>query len=362
MLEEFSFEGDKRLSKKSENVSSFYIVKNGGAILKGSTEDDIYMTGDLVDPVSLVTGKSTGDTYTIGSTTLMAGTSEEILTLLSRKPNYLLRLLKKVSETLSSALKRSKKRMRSTDEIVSYAISKRQVFLEKYRPLLFGEKSLYRKGVKLLERKDYDNALEIFKNYLSQFNNSPLTRPVKMFIAMTELKKGSFEKAVKMMMELLSEDSFDTISHYIRELFGTFDLGLSTLQITRQNIYSDNFYSYLQEKYPENKLELEKEEILFQEGVKSDKVVVLIEGKMNILKLLDRKTFFIKEISEKSTFGELHVLIGATSDVTVVIDAGSKIMLFEKDTFLKIITEKIPVEGTSLLERFLEFEDEILKK
>ena len=224
VLEEFSFEGDRRLSRKADMVSSFYIVKTGGAILKGPMEDEIYMAGDLVDPVSLVTSRATGDAYTIGNTSLLAGTKGEVLDFFSKSQSNLLRLLTRTSESLSSIIVNSNKNPRSADEIVNVATTKKQEFIETYKPLLFGEKSLYRKGVKLLERKDYDNSIEILRNYLQQFNNSPLTRPVKMFMAMAEMQKGYCERAMKNMMELFSIDSFDMVSYYIRELFVTFDL------------------------------------------------------------------------------------------------------------------------------------------
>lgn len=356
MLKEISFDGNKTLLKKSEKVNKFYIIKSGGALLKGKKDTSIFMTNDIIDPISLITGKSSGDVSTVGKTSLFTGTEEDIFNLLKSKPRYFKNMIVKTIQNLIGEIEKPVSKKTTTNEIKSFLIKKKQILINEYQPLLFGEKSLYRKGVKFIERKDYQGSKEVLEYFLQNFPNSPLARPARLYLALAEIFLQDINKASEIMITLLERDD-DCVAKYVRQMFEIFGFRIAKFQITDYpEIYPDDFYFNIEEFFGPYRKIVKKSKIFSEEGGKPEGIIVLTKGKIDILKTVNKKSFFIKSLNNQATFGELHNIGSCSYDVSIMIEQNSKIYVIPTEEFLKFITLNHPEYGIFLLKKTLLFQ------
>ena len=356
MLKEIFFEGNKTLLKKSEKVNKFFIIKSGGALLKGKNDTSIFMANDIIDPISLITGKSSGDVSTVGKTSLYTGNEEDIFNLLKSKPRYFKDTIVKTIQNLLGELEKPGCKKTTTNEIKSFLIKKKQILINKYQPLLFGEKSLYRKGVKFIERKDYQASKEVLEYFLKNFPNSPLARPAKLYLALAEIFLQDINRASEIMINLLEKDN-DTVARYVRQMFEIFGFRIAKFQITdHPEIYPDDFYQNISEFFSSYLISVWKSKIFIEEGNKPEGILVMTKGKIDILKTVNKKSFFIKNINNQATFGELHNIGDSQYDVSIMIEQNSKIYIIPTDDFVKFITLNHPEYGIYLLKKALSFQ------
>lgn len=359
-MKEIKMNPNEKISHLGQEVSNAYIVQSGGAILKRNGTDRIFIAGDIIDPVSIVSKKSTGDIYAVGHTSLIAGSIEEILGFIKKNPKLLQRALLKAVEELPFFDEELSDRLQSIEEITAILISKRQYLLNKYPPLLFGEKPLYRKAVKYLQKKDFANAANNFKCYLKQYQNSLLSRPVKLFLALAELNLSNFNAAAELLTNLL-DSSKDVVSDYVRKLFGAFELNETAFILTKGvPAYPENFSRKIIEEYADKIVTLEEDTPLVEEGKAFNSIYFVVEGELWAAKKRGNKFFKLSEISKFNTFGELHVLTDSKADSTLIGKSGTKLISIDRKSFFKISIFEFPEAGIELLKYLLSYEKELL--
>ncbi len=333
----------------------FYVVQSGGVVLKRDGADEIYMAGDLVDPLSLVTSRASGDVFSIGSTMLMGVGPSEIRELMLSSSEMLSKTLLQVVDCLKKKQGSVKPKADSSlDTLINDIVAGKQRFAARYSPLLFGEKALYRKGVKLLELKDGKAASAVFMDYLKQFRNSPLSRPVKMYLALSELLKKSHEAAAELLVDLLAESPSDMVAGCIYRILGVLGLRDTAIVLLRGLMdYPEGFYNSLPSEPRVISLKFEKDQVVLEEEKVADRIAFVLSGRAGILKKSEDGVFLLDELDHNSSFGELQTLRKARWDVTLVARSDSRVILVSEETFLKIVTDKYPTVGLSLLEYML---------
>lgn len=360
-MKEVTFEADKKISRKGQNVSQFYIVLSGGAILKNPNDEDrIFMSGDFIDPLSLVTFNSSGDVYAVGKTILLCGNREEIVDFMKKHPKVLHHAIIRIIESLSYNKDRNDETNNSVEELLAHLTAKRQFFIDKYPPLIIGEKPLYRKAISLLRKGDYDGAIAYLESYLSQFANSPLERPVRMFLALAEISREGNDRAIVLMLKLLKEAP-DHVSKYVHEMLRALGLKESAFVVTFGTPnYPEGFLRYIQEQYPDKLKTIENEMVIFENGAIADAVYFVVSGEIRLVKKRENGFLKLKEITKGDSFGEIHTLCAGKWDVTAVANKGSKIVVLDKETFLNTAIKKNPEAGLVLMDYLLNFQKELL--
>jgi len=361
-VKEVKFDPDEKIVHLGQETSTAYIIQSGGAILKRNGIDRIFIAGDLIDPVSIVSRKCTGDVYAVGATSLIAGSIEEILEFIKKNPKLLQRALLKAVEELPYFGEELSDKLQSMEEVTAILISKRQALLNKYPPLLFGEKPLYRKAVKCLQKKDFTNAAHNFRCYLNQYQNSLLSRPVKLFLALAELNLSNYNSAAELLTSLL-DNSKDVVSDYVRKLFSVFELNETAYILTKGvPIYPKTFYNKIINAN-ENKITFFEEDApLVEEGVPLNRIYYVIEGELWVIKQHGSKFFKLTAIPQGATFGELHILTGSKADSALIGKAGAKLIAIDRKEFFKISIFELPDVGVELLKYLLLYEKELLGK
>jgi len=85
---------------------------------------------------------------------------------------------------------------------------------------------------------------------------------------------------------------------------------------------------------------LAKGEILFDEGTKDETLYLLINGKLEILKVLnDNTTIHIDTLKEGSMTGELSFIDGNTHTMRLVAKRESEVILLHKDAFESLVEQ-----------------------
>ncbi len=355
VIQKFAFKPDTRIVRKHQTVSLFYVVQSGGVVLKYSDANEICMTGDFVDPMSLVTNKASGDIYSIGTTMLIGGTASDIRDYMISSPELL-------SRALIQAARYFKKRFGhiesntsvDLDSVISELVGKKQKFVSKYPPILFGEKALYRRGVKFLELKEAEQASVAFAEYLEQFSNSPLARPVRMYFALARILSRAYDSAAEIMMTVLAENSADVVARYIHKLMGVLGLRDTRILFLKGFIeYPEDFFSMLPLEPRVVSLKFEKDQVVLEEEKRADRIAFIVSGKAGIIKKGKEGVFLLSELKRNCSFGEVHALSGSLWDVTLVARSESRVVLVSEEVFLKMVTTKFPRIGLSLLEYIL---------
>ncbi|AKI96940.1 cyclic nucleotide-binding domain-containing protein [Kosmotoga pacifica] len=361
-MKEVKFNPDEKIARQGQEVSCAYIIQSGGAILKHNGSDRIFIAGDIIDPVSVVSGKSTGDVYSVGSTSLICGTVEEILEFIKKHPKLLQRALIKAVEELSYFDDELRDRLQSIEDITAVLVSKRQFLLSSYPPLLFGEKPLYRKAVKQLQKKDFEGAIQNLKCYLKQYQNSPLSRPVKLYLALGELNVSNYDNAAELLISLLN-GSKDLVSNYVRKLFSAFELNETAFILTKGTpTYPEGFFEKVVNENSENIIKINDDMPLVEEGATINNIYFILEGNFWITKKHGNKFFKLIDMPPGSTFGELHILTNSKSDSTLMARTGSKVIVIDKKSFFKTVIFELPDAGVELLKHLLSYERELLNK
>lgn len=325
-------------------------------ISKGENLDDrVYLPGDLADPLTLAGCPHRGDLLTVGDSTVLIGNKGELQEYLLSNLESLERVFSRVAEIIAPC---ERPGMEGLDEYLCHTVSMKQQWLREYPPLLFGEKSLYRKGVKLMERRDFSGAREIFKTYFKQFGNSPLARPTKLFYAICSLYNRKIDLAMKTALEILNE-SDDLISSVTRRLFDHIGLFESAHKLLSGGPdYDGGLYRSMKNALREKFFRASGETILFQEGEVSDKVLVLLEGSLKILKRNKKKQFLLFSLTAPDTIGEIQAAAKCAWDITVVAGENAKFASLNYVEFLRYLFEHVPEEGLRLLEYLLDYSRE----
>ena len=355
VIQKFAFKPDTRIVRKHQTVSLFYVVQSGGVVLKHNDADEICMTGDFVDPLSLITNRASGDTYSIGTTMLIGGTASDIKDYMISSPELL-------SRTLVQAARYFRKRfghlesntLVDLDSVISDLVGRKQKFVSKYPPILFGEKALYRKGVKFLEMKEAEQASGTFAEYLEQFSNSPLARPVRMYFALSRILSRAYESAAEIMMTVLAENSADVVAKHIHRVMGVLGLRDTRVLFLKGFMkYPEDFFSMLPLEPRVVSLKFEKDQVVLEEEKNADRIAFVVSGRAGIIKKSKDGAFLLSELKSDCSFGEVHALSGSLWDVTLIARSESRIILVSEEVFLKMVTARFPRIGLSLLEYIL---------
>ncbi len=361
-VRELILDPDKRIFKKGQDISTYYFVKSGGVIVKCNSDDDIYITGDLVDPLSLVTHKSTGDGFSVGKTVLISTGKSEISNFLLKNPRLLQKALSKTIELIENYSKECDTTIRTFEETMAQIIRKKQFFLEKYPPLLFGEKPLYRKAVKQMQKKEYTSSIDMFSSYLEQYHNSPLERPVKLFLALGKMGSGELSEAAELMLQLIDTEN-DSVSKYVRQLFGLFEICETSFSLTfGLPKYSEKFLKRLESETISQKESDEAKHVLAEENKAANKVFFILEGSVNLMKNHHVGLFKLNEINAGESLGEIQVMLRNKWDVTAVANPSTKVATLNRDKFFKIITNEFPEDGVVILSYLLNYYKETVSE
>ncbi len=332
-------------------------MQSGGIILKREAGDDtVFMAGDLVDPVTLIGTRHSGDLLTIGSTTLLAGNREELREHLVTGCERLRRAFYSVTRDMVPA---DRTKSKGITEYLEQLTGFKQHWLEAYPPLLFGEKSLYRKGIKLLERRDYIEAESVLKLYLDQFVNSPLARPAKLYYAVACLLNERIDTALDLSLEIFAEEKGElaSIARRLISYLGLFETSYRILH--RSPGYSAELFRNLVIAFGDRIVETDSELVLFEEGRKIEGVAVLVEGQIKCFKNSSKKPSLVFTLNPPDSIGEILSTVGSLCDVTIVAAENSKLFIIERDAFFDYIIRKFPCEGFKLMEYFLRFSEEL---
>ncbi|MCB1222378.1 MAG: cyclic nucleotide-binding domain-containing protein [Mesotoga sp.] len=335
---------------RGEKAEYYYVVSSGGLILKGfDSEDKVYLEGDLADPLSVVGGEHSGDLLCVGDSAILVGDRDELKEYLVSRPERLEKLFVDVEKDLSLC---SGKGPFDLDEFTASLVAKKQCWLEEYPPLLFGEKSLYRKGIRLIERKDYPSAQEVLRSYLDQYQNSPLSRPVKLFYAFSCFLNDFLEDALASIMDILesAEDEISRIARFFVCHMGLFESGFKFLY--RGPRYSSDLFRILKADY----LRIRKagsDRIVFEEGRKAGSVLFLLKGEIALLKKRGDKNSVLFTIKSPSSIGEIQVLSRSKWDTTLKIKSNSEYILIDRDKLVQYLIHKSPQDGFRMVEYLL---------
>ncbi|MFO7880997.1 MAG: cyclic nucleotide-binding domain-containing protein [Kosmotogaceae bacterium] len=361
-MKELVLDPDKRIFKKGQDISTYYFVKSGGVIVKCNSDDDIYISGDLVDPLSLVTSKSTGDGFSVGKTTLISASKPEIFDFLLKNSRLLQKALNKTIELIENYHEECDTTLRTFEETMAQIIRKKQFFLEKYSPLLFGEKPLYRKAVKLMQKKEYTSSIDMFNSYLEQYHNSPLERPVKLFLALGKMGTGELSEAAELMLQLIDTEN-DPVSKYVRQLFNLFEICETSFSLTYGfPKYSDEFLKRLESETISQKESDEAKHVLAEEDKAAKKIFFVLSGSINLMKNHHVGLFKLNEIRAGESLGEIQVMLRNKWDVTAIANPSTEVATLNRDRFLKIISNESPEDGITILRYLLNYHKEYVNE
>ncbi len=361
-MKELVLDPDRKIFKKGQDIYTYYFVKSGGVIVKCNLDDEIYISGDLVDPLSLVTSKSTGDGFSVGKTVLISANKNEVFNFLVANTRLLQKALNKTIELIENYHEECDKTIRTFEETMAQIIRKKQFFLEKYPPLLFGEKPLYRKAVKQMQKKEYSSSIEMFYSYLEQYHNSPLERPVKLFLALGKMGAGELSEAADLMIQLIDSEN-DAVSKYVRQLFNLFEICDTSFSLTYGfPKYSEEFLKLLKSE-TDNQKEIEDTEHVYAEEDKAaKKIFFVLSGSVNLMKNHHVGLFKLNELKAGKSLGEIQVMLQNKWDITAIANPSAKIASVNKDKFIKMITNESPKDGITILEYLLNYHKEYVRE
>ncbi|TYB80814.1 MAG: cyclic nucleotide-binding domain-containing protein [Kosmotoga sp.] len=361
-MKELVLDPDKRIFKKGQDISTYYFVKSGGVIVKCNSDDDIYISGDLVDPLSLVASKSTGDGFSVGKTTLISANKKEAFNFLMANTRLLQKAITKTTELIENYHEECDTTIRTFEETMAQIIRKKQFFLKKYPPLLFGEKPLYRKAVKQMQKKEYSTSIEMFNSYLKQYHNSPLERPAKLFLALGKMGAGELSEAADLMIQLIDSDN-DDVSKYVRQLFNLFEICDTSFSLTYGfPKYSEKFLELLKTEFDKQKKSDDVEHVFAEEDKAAKKIFFILSGSVNLMKNHHVGLFKLNELKAGESLGEIQVMLQSKWDITAIANPSAEVATLNKDKFVKIITNESPEDGITILKYLLNYHKEYVRE
>lgn len=325
-------------------------MSSGGLILKGSdSEDRVYMKGDLADPLSIVGGEHSGDLLSVGDSSILVGDRDELKEYLISRPSRLERFFLDVEEELRLC---PKKTACDLEELISTIVSRKQQWLREYPPLLFGEKSLYRKGIKLIERKDFPAAQEVLKSYLDQYKNSPLSRPVKLFYSVSCFLNSILEEALSTIVGILEseEDEISKIARFFVCNMGLSESGFKLLYNGPD--YSADLFRLLRADSRRVR-KVSSDQIVVEEGRKCGSAIFLLRGEMILLKKCGDEDSVLFSLRSPNSIGEVQVLSKSKWDATVIVRGKSEYILMDRNRLVQNLINKSPQDGFKMVEYLL---------
>ena len=328
----------------------YYIVSSGGLILKGFNSDDkVYMEGDLADPMSIVGEKYSGDLLSIGDSSILVGDRDELREYLVARPERLEKFLQNVEEDLRSC---SESKGLDLDGLVSILVSMKQHWLKEYPPLLFGEKSLYRKGIKLIERREYPSAQEVLKSYLEQYQNSPLSRPVKLYYSLSCFLNNSLDLALTSILEIVEgeADEIAGIARFFACRMGLLESGFKFLY--KGPDYSSNLFRNLRRDSRKIR-KTDSDKIVVEEGKRAGSAIFLLKGEMILSKRRENENSVLFSLKSPNSIGEVQLLAKSKWDTTVVVRGNSEYVLLDRSRLFQHLIHKSPQDGFKMVEYIL---------
>jgi len=312
--------------------------------------DRIYMAGELADPITISGCSHSGDLFTIGYSSVLVGNKEELSEYLVAKPERLKRVFDSVRQEIFSCESCSDM---DFEDFMKGLIEAKQRWLDEFPPLLFGEKSLYRKGVKLIERGEFAEAEEVLKFYLSHYENSPLTLPAMIFYAVSCICNRKVEISLKAIVQIMGGSSSE-LSNLARKMVCYLELFETAYRlITKGPGYSKDFFNHFTDLLLDRSSRARGDTVIFEEGNKSNNLVFLLEGSLKFLKTNRSRTSLLFTIDAPNSVGEIHAFTGGSWDTTVVASDNSRFAVLSDEEFLDILIDKFPQEGFRLLEYLL---------
>ncbi|HOI64754.1 MAG: cyclic nucleotide-binding domain-containing protein [Thermotogaceae bacterium] len=314
------------------------------------------MAGELADPITITGCNHSGDLFTIGYSSVLVGSKEELREYLVAKPERLKRVFDSVRQEISAC-----ERYRDMDfeDYMKKLIQAKQRWLDEFPPLLFGEKSLYRKGVKLIERGEFAEAEEVLKFYISHYENSPLTWPAMIFYAVSCIYNRKVEVSLKTIVQIMSGAN-NELSFLARKMVCYLELLETSYRlITKGPGYGKDFFNHFADLLSDRSSRARGDTVIFEEGNKSNNVVFLLEGNLKFLKTSRSRTSLLFTIDAPDSVGEIHAFTGGSWDTTVVAGDDSRFAVLGDEEFFDILIEKFPPEGFRLLEYLLGYSREM---
>ncbi|RKX44562.1 MAG: hypothetical protein DRP27_06230 [Thermotogae bacterium] len=364
MGERVSFKMDEVVFEEDKELDNVLVMEKGHLWLKRpSGINRLYGKGEIVDPVIILTRRSTGRAVAVSDGSAISMTIGEAYDFLRSDPERLLRLLQQVAREINEIDNMLGEKLDTKDILKRLARS--YVILD--HKLLKGwlgvVRNSYVKGVRYMMEGNYERAREEFGKYIKKHHGTKWSEFAVVYSAICLVLLGKDTEGLATLKTSLENCKYREVKEFITSVLIT--MGEPVGNILDVEIPSSKEakvdMDLISQKLRDYSVTLPPKTVLFVEGEPSDSCFYIESGKVKVVKYKEGKEVLLSILEDNSMLGEMGVLTGSSRSATVITMTETRLIRIEGEKLLSALRNS-PEFGTKLLSVLLSRLNNSLKK
>jgi len=362
--ERLSFQMDEVIFEEDKELDHVLVMEKGHLWLKRpSGINRLYGKGEIVDPVIILTRRSTGRAVAVSDGSAISMTIGETYNFLKDDPERLLGLLRQIAHEINEIDDMLGEKLDTKDILKRLARS--YVILD--HKLLKGwlgvVRNSYVKGLRYMMEGNYEKAREEFGKYIKKHHGTKWSEFAVVYSAICLVLLGKDAEGLATLKTSLENCKHQEVKEFITSVLITMGEPVgNVLDVGTPNSRGAKVdMDLISQKLRDYSVTLPPKTVLFVEGEPSDSCFYIESGKVKVVKYKEGKEVLLSILEDNSLLGEMGVLTGKPRSATVITMTETRLIRIEGEKLLAALRNS-PEFGTKLLSVLLNRSNNSLKK